>query len=60
MNVVIVGAGPAGLMAAAIAAQHAASSGLPIRVIVLEKNRKAGVKILMSGGTLHLNASLRK
>ncbi len=51
MNIVIVGAGPAGLMAAAIAAQHAASSTHPIRVLVLEKNRKAGVKILMSGGT---------
>ena len=44
-DVIIVGAGAAGLMAAA----SAASRGL--RVLLLEKNRKLGVKILMSGGT---------
>src|SRR5579872_3033382 len=44
-DVVVVGAGAAGLMAAISAAEHGA------RVLVLEKNRKAGVKILMSGGT---------
>lgn len=41
----IVGAGAAGMMAGT----KAAESGL--RVLILEKNRKAGVKILMSGGT---------
>src|SRR5580704_6070315 len=41
----VVGAGAAGLMAAIRAAE------LVRRVLVLEKNRKAGVKILMSGGT---------
>ncbi len=51
MNVVIIGAGPAGLMAAAIAAQQASAYPHAIHVLVLEKNRKAGVKILMSGGT---------
>src|SRR5689334_24019189 len=42
---VIVGAGAAGLTAAI----RAADSGR--RTLLLEKNRKAGVKILMSGGT---------
>lgn len=44
-DVLIIGAGAAGLMAAAQAASHGAST------LVIEKNRKAGVKILMSGGT---------
>jgi predicted Rossmann fold flavoprotein len=44
-DVAVIGAGAAGLMAAARA-------GLRYpRVVLLEKNRKAGVKILMSGGT---------
>jgi len=42
---VVVGAGAAGL----IAAERAAARGL--RTLLLEKNRKPGVKILMSGGT---------
>jgi predicted Rossmann fold flavoprotein len=44
-DVVVVGAGAAGQMAAI----HAAERGR--RVLLLEKNRKPGVKILMSGGT---------
>ena len=44
-DVVVVGAGAAGLFAAAAAA----STGY--RVLVLEKNRKIGVKILISGGS---------
>ncbi len=44
-DIVIVGAGAAGLMAAASAA------GRGKRVALLEKNKKVGVKILMSGGT---------
>jgi predicted Rossmann fold flavoprotein len=44
-DVVIVGAGAAGLMAGICAAERGR------RTLVLEKNRKAGVKILMSGGT---------
>jgi predicted Rossmann fold flavoprotein len=44
-DAVIVGAGAAGLMAAVEAA------GQGHRTLLLEKNRKAGVKILMSGGT---------
>jgi predicted Rossmann fold flavoprotein len=42
---VVVGAGAAGL----VAAERAASRGL--KTLLLEKNRKSGVKILMSGGT---------
>jgi predicted Rossmann fold flavoprotein len=42
---IVIGAGAAGL----VAAERAASRGL--RTLLLEKNRKPGVKILMSGGT---------
>ncbi len=44
-DVVVVGAGAAGLIAAAAAAERGR------RTLLLEKNRKPGVKILMSGGT---------
>jgi predicted Rossmann fold flavoprotein len=44
-DVVVVGAGAAGLMAAIAAAEAGA------RVLLLEKNKRPGVKILMSGGT---------
>jgi predicted Rossmann fold flavoprotein len=44
-DVVVIGAGAAGLMAAI----HAAERGR--RTLLLEKNRRPGVKILMSGGT---------
>src|SRR5208282_1077103 len=44
-DVAVLGAGAAGLCAGIRAAQCGA------RVIVLDKNRRAGVKILMSGGT---------
>src|SRR2546428_2282361 len=44
-DVVVIGAGAAGLMAALGAAEAGR------RVLLLEKNRKPGVKILMSGGT---------
>src|SRR5262245_18952465 len=44
-EVVVIGAGAAGLMAALRAAEAGA------RTVLLEKNRKPGVKILMSGGT---------
>jgi predicted Rossmann fold flavoprotein len=44
-DAVVIGAGAAGLMAAI----HAAGRGR--RVLLLEKGRKSGVKILMSGGT---------
>ena len=44
-DVAIVGGGPAGLMAAARAAERGR------RTILLDKNREPGVKILISGGT---------
>jgi predicted Rossmann fold flavoprotein len=44
-DVIVIGAGACGLMAAVRAAERGA------RTLLLEKNRKAGVKILMSGGT---------
>ncbi|WP_250846816.1 NAD(P)/FAD-dependent oxidoreductase [Aquisphaera insulae] len=44
-DVAVLGGGAAGLMAAIRAAEVGS------RVIVLERNRRAGVKILMSGGT---------
>ncbi|MCA9234134.1 MAG: NAD(P)/FAD-dependent oxidoreductase [Planctomycetales bacterium] len=44
-DVIVIGAGAAGL----VAATHAAARGR--RTLLLEKNRKAGAKILMSGGT---------
>ncbi len=44
-DIVVIGAGAAGLLAAARAAERGR------RVLLLEKNAKPGVKILMSGGT---------
>ena len=44
-DVLIIGAGAAGLLAAARAAERGR------RALLLEKNSKVGVKILMSGGT---------
>lgn len=44
-DVIVIGAGAAGLMAALRAAEGGR------RTLLLEKNRKPGVKILMSGGT---------
>src|SRR5271168_2533944 len=44
-DVAVIGAGAAGLLAAISAAEQGR------RVLLLEKNRQAGVKILMSGGT---------
>jgi predicted Rossmann fold flavoprotein len=44
-DVVVLGAGAAGLLAAARAAERGR------RTLLLEKNRRPGVKILMSGGT---------
>src|SRR5713226_2133324 len=44
-DLVVIGAGAAGLLAASHAAERSR------RTLLLEKNRKPGVKILMSGGT---------
>lgn len=45
LDVIVIGAGAAGLLAACRAAE------LGRRTLLLEKNRRPGVKILMSGGT---------
>jgi predicted flavoprotein YhiN len=45
VDVIVIGAGAAGLLAAATAAERG------LRTVLLEKNRRPGVKILMSGGT---------
>ncbi len=45
VDVLVIGAGAAGLMAATRAAERGR------RTLLVEKNRKPGVKILMSGGT---------
>src|SRR5690349_25095154 len=44
-DVAVIGAGAAGLVAAFRASE------MGVRVVLLEKNRRPGVKILMSGGT---------
>src|SRR6266853_2171914 len=44
-DMVVIGAGAAGLLAAIAAAEEGQ------RTLLLEKNKKPGVKILMSGGT---------
>ena len=44
-DIAVIGAGAAGMLAAARAAERG------LRVVLVENNRKAGVKILMSGGT---------
>src|SRR5262245_30429535 len=45
VDVIVIGAGAAGLLAATRAAERGR------RVVLLERNRRPGVKILMSGGT---------
>ncbi len=47
-DVVVIGGGPAGMMAAGRAAQQGASLGL--KVLLLEKNKTLGVKLLITGG----------
>jgi len=48
-DVLVIGAGAAGLLAAARCAELGADTGL--NVLLIEKGRRPGVKILMSGGT---------
>ncbi len=43
-DVIVVGAGTSGMMAAISAAEHDA------KVLLIEKNKKAGKKLLMTGG----------
>ena len=55
VDVLIVGAGPAGLSCALRLAQRAAASGAPLSIAVLEKAREAGAHAL-SGAVLDLSA----
>jgi predicted Rossmann fold flavoprotein len=50
MDIVVVGAGAAGCMAAIHAARAVRARGLPSRVLLLERTRDGGRKILISGG----------
>ncbi|MCH8567010.1 MAG: aminoacetone oxidase family FAD-binding enzyme [Balneolales bacterium] len=50
-DILICGAGAAGLTAAIFAAQEQLSQGKRVSVVVLERTNQAGRKILMSGGT---------
>jgi predicted Rossmann fold flavoprotein len=49
-DIVIVGAGAAGLAAAIFAGEAAAASGTPWRVVLLDGAKKIGAKILVAGG----------
>jgi predicted flavoprotein YhiN len=49
-DVLILGAGAAGLMAAVAAGESARTAGRRTRVLVVEKNRQAGIKVLVCGG----------
>ncbi|MFM7208100.1 MAG: NAD(P)/FAD-dependent oxidoreductase [Planctomycetaceae bacterium] len=50
VDVLIVGAGAAGLFAAAWAARTARDAGRPLRILAVDGARKLGAKILVSGG----------
>ncbi len=49
-DIVIIGAGAAGLMTAICAARGARSQGIDAKIIVLDGARKIGAKILVAGG----------
>lgn len=49
-DVVVIGGGPAGMMAAGRAAEKAREEGRDIRVLLLEKNPGLGEKLLITGG----------
>ncbi len=48
-DVIVIGGGASGLMAAYSAASHAAAAGNPLRVCVLEKMPRPGRKIMITG-----------
>ena len=49
-DLVILGAGAAGMMGAVAAGERAAELGKPLRIAVLEKNVRPGIKVLVCGG----------
>jgi len=50
VDILILGAGAAGLMAAVAAAESAREAGRTRRIFLVEKNRQAGIKVLVCGG----------
>ncbi|MBP6926330.1 MAG: aminoacetone oxidase family FAD-binding enzyme [Candidatus Pacebacteria bacterium] len=49
-DVIVVGGGASGMMAAGVAAEKAKSEGRTAKVLILEKNKKLGEKLRISGG----------
>jgi predicted Rossmann fold flavoprotein len=49
-DIIVVGGGPAGMMAAGRASEKARAAGRPISVLLLEKNDTLGKKLLITGG----------
>jgi hypothetical protein len=49
-DIVVIGGGPAGMMAAGRAAERAREEGHDIKILLLEKNSSFGKKLLITGG----------
>lgn len=49
-DLIILGAGAAGMMGAVAAGERAVELGMPLRIAVLEKNAVPGIKVLVCGG----------
>lgn len=49
-DILIIGAGAAGMAAGIFAAEAAREAGAPLRIVLLDSARKPGAKILISGG----------
>src|SRR5258706_62818 len=49
-DILILGAGAAGLIAAVAAGESARAAGRTRRILLVEKNRQAGIKVLVCGG----------
>ena len=50
LKIIVVGGGPAGMMAAARAAKRASDEDRDVRILLLEKNDSLGKKLLITGG----------
>ena len=49
-DIIVVGGGPAGMMAACRAAERADQEKRPVKILILEKNETLGKKLLITGG----------
>ncbi|MDB5239138.1 MAG: flavoprotein [Candidatus Parcubacteria bacterium] len=49
-DIIVIGGGPAGMMAAGRAAERAREQGREIKILLLEKNDSLGKKLLITGG----------